>query len=152
MLGDPALRLQIPTSWRPYQAFVGDTGGTEWVNPADVNQRIAVVTTTCQSCMQDLSNGTWSVRYLYGGDAGIQWTTVATNALRATFVDTDHLDQFCLNGDPRNPAWGRTHEPYVAVGFAQIIESPISVALEVFAWAPTNVAQNAIKSIVVQPS
>jgi hypothetical protein len=146
------LRLQIPTSWQPYQAFVGDTGGTEWVNPADVNQRIAIVTTACQSCMQDLSNGTWSVRYLYGGDPGIQWTTVAANALRATFVDTDHLDQFCLNGDPNNPARGLTHEPYVAVGFAQIIQSPISEALEVFAWAPTNVAHNAINSVVVPSS
>jgi hypothetical protein len=142
---DPPLKLQVPRSWLPFQAGVGDTGGTEWVNPADHTQRIAVVSTGCLTCMTD-SAGDWSVQRLYAGDAGVQWTSLAVDQLHGSFTDTDHTDEFCLNGDIHNLARGQTHEPYIALGYAAITKIPTAQAIEVFAWAPTDIAQRIIAS------
>ena len=142
----PAVSVQVPTGWKPYHAFVGQTGGTEWVNPADPSQRIAVVLDHCMSCQQPeltrnptvqkwLTDSTGSL--VHAGDTAIQRTSITDNGQQGYFTDTAHIDDFCLNGDPDNPAWGQTHEPYVALGYVHLAQKPIVEPVEVFAWAPT---------------
>ncbi len=156
----PAVSVQVPTGWKPYHAFVGQTGGSEWVNPADPSQRIAVVLDHCMSCQQPeltrnptvqkwLTDSTGSL--VHAGDTAIQWTSITDNGQQGYFTDTAHIDDFCLNGDPDNPAWGQTHEPYVALGYVHLAQKPIVEPVEVFAWAPTDIAQTVIDSVAFQP-
>jgi hypothetical protein len=156
----PSLRLQVPTGWRPYAGFVGQTGGTEWVNPADPDQRIAVVLGQCASCQQpeltrNLTVRSWLVDSAGGliqpTEATIQWTSVTDGGQQGYFTDTTHIDDFCLNGDPDNPARGQTHDRYVALGYVHLVQKPIIEPAEVFAWAPTGIAETVINSAKFQP-
>jgi hypothetical protein len=155
---EPSLSLQVPASWTPHHAFVGQTGGTEWVNPADPDQRVAVVLGGCMSCQQpeltrDPTVRTWLVdstgSLIQPGEAAIQWTSVTDDGQQGYFTDTAHIDDFCLNGDSSNPAWGQTHEPHVALGYVHLVQKPIVEPAEVFAWAPTDIAQTVIASVTL---
>ena len=156
----PSLSLQVPAGWTPHHAFVGQTGGTEWVNPADPDQRVAVVLGYCMSCQQpeltrDPTVRTWLTDsagvLIQPGEAAIRWTSVTDDGQQGYFTDTAHIDDFCLNGDSSNPAWGQTHEPYVALGYVHLAQQPIVEPVEVFAWAPAGVAQTVIGSVTYAP-
>lgn len=143
-------KLEVPATWQSYHVFVGDTGGTEWVNPNDPAERVDVVSTGCVGCMQN-AQGQWDVRSLFGTPS-VHWTSVSTNHKEGHFTNTSHSDPFVANGDPANPAHGHSHDPYIAQGVAQIVPNPTILAVEVEAWAPASLASSIIDSVSVQTS
>jgi len=152
----PAASVQAPAGWKPYRVFVGQTGGAEWVNPSNPSQRIAVVLGQCMSCQQpelthDPTVRSWLIDSSGGlvqaDEATVQWTSIADDGQQGYFTDTAHVDDFCLNGDPGNPASGMTHEPYVALGYIHLVQTPIVEPIEVFVWAPTDIAHAVIDSV-----
>jgi hypothetical protein len=127
---------------------VGDTGGTEWVNPKAPTERIDIVSTGCVGCMQN-AQGQWDVTSLYGTPS-VQWTSVSANHEQGHFTNTSHSDPYVANGDPANPAHGHSQDPYVALGFEEIVPQPTILAIEVEAWAPASLARSVMASVTVR--
>lgn len=104
------VQLQVPKGWNSYHVFVGDTGGTEWLNPQDPSEQIVVVAS--------------------GNASG-------TNLRPGPFTDTSHKNPYNQNGDSNNPNFGVEKVPYVGYGISHIFKNPILTATYVEVWVPS---------------
>ena len=116
-----AVQLDIPTGWKSYHVFVGNTGGIEWTNPNNHKEQIVVVSS--------------------GNISGMNFTP-------GSFTDTSYKDLYNQNGDNSNPNFGVVDVPYVGYGTCHIFKKPIPASVIVEVWAKNKTFAEQILSTV----
>ena len=133
------VRMLTPVFWTRYRVTRGDSWGYEWVNPADKQQAVVLISSGCIGCVKN-KQGQWDVT---GAIANVRWTHISSDKLNGSFIDTTHRNIWNAGNAQRGP----TRETYVGHGQAYVFTAtPVhSVVAEV--WGPAALTAQIVSSI-----